>query len=70
MRTGAVVGFLLWFTADFMFFAVSNVGNAVSTVVDPLLELVPGAFAGGMVAAVLRAVSVVGTPKTAGESRL
>jgi hypothetical protein len=70
MRTGAIVGYLLWFTANFMFFAVSNVGNVMSTLVDPLLELVPGAFAGGMVAAVLRAVSVVGTSQTAGESRL
>lgn len=70
MRTGAIVGYLLWFTANFMFFAVSNVGNVMSTLVDPLLELVPGAFAGGMVAAVLRALSVVGTPNTAGESRL
>ena len=52
MRTGAIVGYLLWFTANFMFFAVSNVGNVMSTLVDPLLELVPGAFAGGMVAAV------------------
>ena len=56
MRTGAVVGYLLWCTANFMFFAVSNVGNVMSMLVDPLLELVPGAFAGGMVAAVLRAV--------------
>jgi hypothetical protein len=70
MRTGAIVGYLLWFTANFMFFAVRNVGNVMSTLVDPLLELVPGAFAGGMVAAVLRALSVVGTPNTAGESRL
>ena len=70
MRTGAIVGYLLWFTANFMFFAVSNVGNVMSTLVDPLLELVPGAFAGGMVAAVLRTLSVVGTPNTAGESRL
>jgi hypothetical protein len=69
MRTGAVVGYLLWFTANFMFLAVSNVGNVMSTLVDPLLELVPGAFAGGMVAAVLRAVSVAGSPKTASESR-
>jgi hypothetical protein len=70
VRTGAVVGYLLWFTANFMFFAVSNVGNVMSTLVDPLLELVPRACAGGMVAAVLRAVSVAGTPKTADESRL
>jgi hypothetical protein len=50
---GAVVGFLLWFTADFMFYGISNVGTLRSTIVDPLLELVPGAIAGGVIAAVL-----------------
>jgi hypothetical protein len=53
MRTGAIVGFLLWFTANFMFFAISNVGTTVSTAIGPLLELVPGAFAGGVIATVL-----------------
>ena len=53
IKIGAVVGFLLWFTADFMFYGISNVGSLTSTVVDPLLELVPGAVAGGVIAAVL-----------------
>jgi hypothetical protein len=68
MRTGAIVGYLLWFTANFMFFAVSNVGNLTSTLVDPLLELVPGACAGAVVAGVLRAASVAGSPKAVGTS--
>lgn len=54
IKIGAVVGFLLWFTADFMFYGISNVGNLTSTVVDPLLDLVPGAAAGGVIAVVLR----------------
>ena len=54
IRVGAVVSFLLWFTADFMLYGISNVGNLTTTVVDPLLELVPGALAGGVIAAVLR----------------
>jgi len=53
IKIGAVVGFLLWFTADFMFYGISNVGSLTSTVVDPFLELVPGAVAGGVIAAVL-----------------
>jgi hypothetical protein len=53
IRIGAVVGFLIWFTADFMFYGISNVGNLTSTLVDPLLELVPGALGGGVIAAVL-----------------
>ena len=53
IRIGAVVGFLIWCTADFMFYGISNVGSLTSTLVDPLLELVPGALAGGVIAAVL-----------------
>ena len=53
IKIGAVVGFLLWFTADFTFYGISNVGNLTSTVVAPLLELAPGAIAGGVIAAVL-----------------
>jgi hypothetical protein len=54
IRNGALVGFLVWFTADFMFYGISHVGNLTSTLVDPLLELVPGAIAGGAIALVLR----------------
>ena len=36
-----------------MLYGISNVRNLTSTVVDPLLELVPGAIAGGVIAAVL-----------------
>jgi hypothetical protein len=53
IKIGAVVGFVLWFTADFTFYGISNVGNLTTTVVDPLLEFVPGAVAGGVIAAVL-----------------
>jgi hypothetical protein len=53
IKIGAVVGFLLWFTADFMLYGISNVLNLTSAVVAPLLELVPGAIAGGVIAAVL-----------------
>ena len=53
IRTGAVVGFLLWFTADFMFYGISNVGNLTGTIIDPLFELLPGAIAGGVIAIVL-----------------
>ena len=51
---GAIVSFLLWFTADFMLYGISNVGNLTTTVVAPLLELVPGAIAGGVIAGVLK----------------
>ena len=53
IKVGAIVGFLLWFTADFMFYGISNVGNLMTAVVEPLLELVPGAVAGGAIAVAL-----------------
>ena len=56
VTTGAVVSFLLWFTADFMLYGISNVGSLKGTVTDPLLEMAPGAIAGGVIAAVLRTI--------------
>ncbi|HEY5619911.1 MAG TPA: hypothetical protein VIK60_18360 [Vicinamibacterales bacterium] len=52
-QIGAVVGFLLWFTVDFILYGITNIGNLTRTVVDPLLELVRSGIAGGVVAVVL-----------------
>jgi hypothetical protein len=66
MTTGAVVSFLMWFAADCLLYGISNVGNVVGIVVDPLLEAVPGALAGGLVAALSRnARNADGRMKTA-----
>jgi hypothetical protein len=56
MKIGALVSFLLWFTADFMLYGISTVGNFAGTVIDPFLELVPGAIGGGTIAGVLRKI--------------
>jgi hypothetical protein len=56
VTTGAVVSFLLWFTGDFMLYGISNVGSLKGTVTDPLLEMIPGAIAGGLIAAMLRSL--------------
>jgi hypothetical protein len=53
-KIGAVVGFLLWFTADLMLYAISNVGTLTSTLADALVEPIPGAFGGAVIARVLR----------------
>jgi hypothetical protein len=55
MKIGAIVGFLLWFSADFMLFGISTVGSLASTIVDPFLELVPSALSGAAIAVVLSA---------------
>ena len=53
MTVGAVVGFLIWATADFVLYGITNMSNLTLTVVDPLLEAVHGGIAGGVIAAVL-----------------
>ena len=50
---GAVVGFLLWLTVDFILYGVTNIANLTRTVVDPLLDLVRGGIGGGVIAVVL-----------------
>jgi hypothetical protein len=55
---GGLVGFLVWFTADLMLFGISNVLNLTSALLDPLLEIVPSAAAGGAIATVLRKMSM------------
>jgi hypothetical protein len=50
---GALVSFLTFFTGDFILYGISHVGNVPGILVDPFLEAVPGAVAGGLVAAVL-----------------
>jgi len=56
IKTGAIVGFLVWFTADFMLYGISNVLNLTGALVDPLLEVVPSAITGAAIAVVLRKV--------------
>ena len=53
-KTGAVVGLFLWFTADLMLYAVSNVGTLTSTLLDGVIEPIPGAIGGAVIAMVLR----------------
>ena len=50
MAVGAVVGVLLWGTADFTLYAISNLSNLTRTVVDTLLEGVHGGVAGAAIA--------------------
>jgi len=53
LKIGAVVGFLLWFTADFTLYGITNTANLTRTVVDPLLELVRGGIVGAVIGAAL-----------------
>jgi hypothetical protein len=55
--TGAIVGFLMWTTSNFMLYGVTNVGDVTSTLLAPLIELVPGTVAGAVIAFVLGRIS-------------
>jgi hypothetical protein len=53
MKVGATVGFLLWLCADFTIYGITNMNSLTLTVVDPLVELVRGGFAGAALGALL-----------------
>ena len=56
LMIGAVVGALLWGTADFIIYGITNLNNLTATIADILLEGVHGGIAGGVIAAVLSKV--------------
>lgn len=53
LMVGAVVGALIWGTADFIQYGVSDIDNLTATVADTLLEGVRGGITGGIVVALL-----------------
>ena len=57
-KVGAIVGFLLWFTADFVIYGTTNMANLTRTIVDPLMEAVHGGIGGAVIAVVLTATPV------------
>lgn len=52
-KVGAIVGFLLWFTADFIIYATSNTSTLTITIVDPLVEIVHGGIGGAVIGLVV-----------------
>ena len=52
-KVGAIVGFLAWFTVDFILYGVSDVANLTRTIVDPLLEIVHGGIGGAVIGLVV-----------------
>lgn len=68
IRAGGVVGLLLWLTANFMLFAISNVGTLATTIAGSLIEVIPGAIAGALVALVLGGRRTIPTRDVAGQT--
>ncbi len=57
LKVGAIVGFLMWFSADMIFYGIWNVENLTAAIVDSLLELVRGGIGGAVIAAVLAKIA-------------
>ncbi len=53
LKVGAVVGFLLWGTADFIIFGFTNLNNLTATIADTVLEGIRGGICGAIIAVVL-----------------
>jgi hypothetical protein len=52
-RTGAIVGLLLWGTADFVLLGIMNIHTPLLAIVDSLLEAVRAGFTGAAIAVVV-----------------
>jgi uncharacterized membrane protein len=52
-KVGAIVGLLIWVTADFLSYGTMNVANLAATLVDPLAGAVHGAIGGAVIALVI-----------------
>ena len=52
LKTGALVGFLLWFGVDIILFSVWNITTLTSAIADSILELVRTGIAGAAIVAV------------------
>ena len=53
LKIGAIVGFLMWFGADFIFYGIFNISNLTLTIADSLLELIRAGITGAVIATVL-----------------
>ncbi len=53
LKVGAIVGFLMWFGADFIHYGIANTSNLTATIADSLLELIRAGISGAVIAAVL-----------------
>lgn len=56
LTTGAIVGLLVWGTADFTMFSITQVSNLTATIADTVLEMVRAGITGALVAVTLSKV--------------
>jgi len=65
IKVGAIVGFLIWATADFTIYGLTNIANLTRTIVDPLLEIVHGGIGGLIIGIVLTRMPVARASRSA-----
>ena len=56
LKIGAIVGFLVWFGVDFIFYGFSNLQTLTRTIIDPFAEIVRTGLTGAVIGAVLAKV--------------
>lgn len=66
MLTGAVVGFLVWCGADFIFYGYEDRWNFVLTITDPMLAAIQMAIAGAVIAATQARIAGTSKAQAAG----
>ena len=52
-KVGAILGFMVWFSVDFIYYGLANFSNLTATMVDPVVEIVRVGIVGAAIAAVL-----------------
>ena len=52
LKVGAIVGFFVWFSVDFILLGVMNVNTLTVAIVDPILEAIRAGITGAAIAAV------------------
>jgi hypothetical protein len=57
LKTGAIVGGLMWFAVDLTLYAVWNVSTLTGAIADSVLELIRAGISAGVIAAVLAKIA-------------
>ncbi len=52
-KVGAALGFMVWFSVDFILYGLTNIGTLTSTIADPVVEIVRAGIVGAVIAMVL-----------------
>ena len=60
-KVGAILGFMVWFSVDFIYYGLANFSNLTATMVDPVVEIVRVGIVGAGIAMVLAKTATTST---------